>query len=535
MSYRIVHVSDAGLRLRRTNTSSIVSGLGVLFAVLFGMVGGGMVLGGSGQSVLIGWAFIVGAAFFSVGPGWIVSQRNTQDPRELVFDNEGAFLAVLQRRPSESPRGFLPYQELAGFTVRAETRRSSGTTASSTTRSYYTDHVVALQIKSGGTWDLMTYRSEAQAAASCALLTGGVRLDRVCGALPPAQLPAHIRRDESDRAVSLTWRNPFSLGMVLFLLLFFATFFSLIFIFSRLDHTGDHSFDWTLKLMAGVGGLVFLGSLWNIWRSAGGAHRVTVDAAQLQVERLDRTGAVESVKSVPIAEVLGIKFDFSDGSGATPLTVWTAEAQAVAARLQSGELSWAAIKAAVGEAPQRLTLDVGMLSVAERLNVENHLNALLRSRGSGPAPRAAERGAFLPHYWWERPSSEEAGSGDFLSGLLSNRAVGVLLMVTAPLPLAVLFAGIFLHKEGGSLAAMVLGLRVSTAVTSALALLVAYRLLRAGAAQVRAGLLGVCTLLALAPLAYGQLASQLAWANLAQVVLSIAAAMALLQLPEEER
>ena len=28
-------------------------------------------------------------------------------------------MAVLQRRPSESPRGFLPYQELAGFTVRA--------------------------------------------------------------------------------------------------------------------------------------------------------------------------------------------------------------------------------------------------------------------------------------------------------------------------------------------------------------------------------------------------------------------------------
>lgn len=539
MSYQIIHADERGVRLRRRNSGSILSAAGVLFGLLFLSVGGGLVLFGQGDSARMGWAFLVGGLFFGVGPAWLISQRGSMDPRELVFDNEHGFLAVLQRRPTQTPRGFVAYQELAGFNLRTETR-SAGVSQGGTTTSY-PSYIVELKFKTGGTWDLLSYRSERAAAATFALLCGLVKLSKPCLRLPDSPLPPHMRSDDLGSVVVLSWRNPFPIGICVFLLSFFATFFTLLYTFGRIDHSGQQSSDWHLRIMWGVGLMVFAGSLYNLWASYGGSHRVTVSTTALLVERLGLHGTVVAKNSVPIADVVGIKFDFGETAGATPLTVWTDAAKSLESRRQESDLrlDFAMLAKEVEVALSRISIDVGMLSVAERLSVECFLNQALRSRLAGRGVHSVVAHAPLdPSFWWEHRAplfvQDPGDSGGLLAVPLSNNALGILLMLSAPLPFGLLLFAMFTHGKSMLSPIALRAISPACVLTSLLAVWVALRLWRYRTGRLRAALLLVCALVSLVSSFRSGLTGLFLSAQLLQVILSIAAAIGILMLPDED-
>jgi hypothetical protein len=528
MDYQIIHCDAQGARLRRTNAHRLISALGVLFAALLGSIGGGMALFGQGQTFYTGLAFSIGAVLFAVGPALLIGKRAELDPRELIFDNEAALIVVLHGASKAAPRAFLPYEDAAGFAVRKDTEQSSASSSTTSTPVY----VVMLKLKYGGVWDLLSYKSEAAAAATCALLTASIKLDKPCPLLPEPVLPAHFRVDSASSLAALSWSNPFPVGMFGFVLLFFGTFFALMYLFRKISPSSAGGSETILRIMFGVGLFIFVTAVWSMIRSASGRQRVAVTPDEITVQRLSRTGEATSSRSMPMSQAIGFGFDFGETSGGTALRVLDAEAQAAMVRLQTGEASWSALLSDLKTtAKHRVTIDVGMLPMAERLNVMTYLNRALRTRRAAPekpSPRVGTPGFFF----WESAAQLGEPSG-FFERLTKNGSLGTLLIITAPLPLLILLTGALLIRNAAHRSLMLSTCFALQALACALAVVVAIRLLRAGRALIRAGLVALCALLVAVQLFLRTHPGGAAWPVMLLIPCSIAAGIALLQLPED--
>lgn len=530
MDYQIIHCDPKGVRLRRTNTHKLFSAMGVLFAALFGFIGGSMALFGQGQTFYIGLAFSIGALLFAIGPALLIGKRAELDPRELIFDNETALIAVVHG--PDAPRAFLPYEDALGFGVRKETPQSSSNTTTVSTPIY----IVMLKLRYGGVWDLLSYKSEEEAATTCALLHSSVKLDKPCALLPEPKLPAHFRVESDSSLAALVWKNPFPVGMFAFVVLFFATFFSLIYLFRKVaPETPGHP-DWILRIMFGAGVFIAVAVLWSILRGATSSQRIAVTADEVTVQRLSSSGEATNRRSMPAAEVIGVGFDFGETSGAAALRVLDAPAMEALSRLQTGETSLAAaftdLKTAVRH---RLTLDVGMLTMAERLNVMSYLNRALRARRPSATTTQPMVGA-PSSFWWELDTAlGAAGSAPrgLFGRLSSNGSVGMFSIIVAPLPMMILFGGTLMLKSEGPRSLLLRGCFALQALSCVLAIVVAVRLARAGRAYVRAGVSALCAVLVIAQLFLRTQPMGSAWPLLFLIPFSIAAGIALLQLPEE--
>lgn len=527
MDYQIIHCDSQGVRLRRTNTHKLFSAMGILFAALFGSIGASMALFGEGRTFYMGLAFSIAALLFAIGPALLIGKRAELDPREIIFDNEAALIVVMHGGP-DTPRAFLPYDDALGFAVRKD-RQSSSMNNTTVSTPIYT---VLLKLRYGGVWDLLTYTSEEAAATTCALLQGGVKLDKPCPMVPEPTLPAHFRVESDSSLASLVWQNPFPVGMLAFITLFFGTFFSLMFLFRKVSpETAGHP-DWILRIMFGFGVFIAIAVLWSVIRSATSSQRVAVTADALTVQRLSRSGEATNSKSLPTAEVVGVGFDFGDSSGAAALRVLDAQAMEAMARLQEGEKSFGAAFADLKTAMRhRVALDVGMLTMAERLNVMRYLNRAVRAR-KADAPKTPVKTGTPSSFWWESVTTLGASSSPF-GRLTSNGTLGALSIIVTPMPMLMLFSGAMMIKNTAYRALMLRACFALEAVACVLALIVAVRLLRAGKAYVRAGGSAVCAVLVVVQLFLKTSPTAAGWPLLFMIPFSIAAGIGLLTLPEE--
>lgn len=528
MDYQIIHSDSQGVRLRRTNMYKLLPVLGVLFAVLFGVIGGSMALLGEGRTSYIGLAFSIAALLFAIGPSLLAGNRANRDPREIIFDNDTSLIAVLHG--PNLPRAFLPYEDALGFAIRKDMQSSSSSSNTAVSTPVY---VITLKLKYGGVWDLLSYKSEESAAATCALLQASVKLDKPCALLPEPQLPANFRVESDSSLAAIVWSNAFPVGILAFVVLFFTTFFSLIHLFRKVSPETPGHPDWILRVMFGAGVFIAIVAIWNIIRSATGSQRVAVTGDALTVQRLSRSGEATNTRSMPMSEVVGVGFDFGGTSGAAALRVLDAAAVEALSRLQLGEASLDAAFADLKTAARhRVTLDVGMLTMAEQLNVMSYLNRAVRARRAD-LPKSQSKPGTPGLFWWESDTTLGATSRGPFGRLSSNGSIGALSMIVAPLPLLILFGGVLMIKNDMHRSLMFRGCFALQALSCGLAIVVAVRLMRAGRAYVRAGVSALCAVLVMVQLFLNMKPAGAAWPLLLMIPFSIAAGMALLQLPEE--
>src|SRR5262249_27459865 len=144
-------------------------------------------------------------------------------------------------------------------------------------------------------------------------------------------------------------------------------------------------------------------------------------------------------------------------------------------------------------------IDVGMLPMAERLNVVRVLHRALPAKSGEAAAASPPAGVPPLSYWWESAPTQAGATSELLgevpARLVRNGGLGFLIIISAPAPLALLIAGVLAHKEGDTSFPLLVDAFYAELFSGGLALVGIYRLVRARAALLRAGLLGLNVLL----------------------------------------
>lgn len=412
MAYRVTHADERGVRLRRTRGSYWLVALGLSFSAVL--------------AVLTFWpwpgkqrlhAVLIGTGALAIGtiPALIVRRRLRLDPHEIVFDNEQAVVAVVDRGATGSARGgvrgFIPYQDLRGFVVRGESRGERSSEGS------VSDHEVFLSCferQDGARWDLADFGSVEEAEGLRNVLRKHVRLDRRSQGAAAPTLPARVAAELSPSSVSISWRNRFDAATAGIEVVLLACYFAVFAAVAQTDVRATGAVATSTWVLIGLGAGMAVLLSWLKWRSARVSHCITIDRDQVEVVR--RFGAPRSPGSpddesrvveraaTPLRQVVGVRLEFTTQTGPAPLRLWTAAEADAEERLAEASMSFDRIQQLFGAALRPEAIDVGALTTAERLNLENYLNRVLRVRfreGWQSMLRDGERAFAGQHFFWE--------------------------------------------------------------------------------------------------------------------------------------
>lgn len=305
--------------------------------------------------------------------------RETQ-PALITFDHDlGA--AVVQMSASDEQKGFIRYDEISGFDIYVESRRSSssGSRGSST---YYHYHVFLKKID-GGEWHLFEFNTRDKAEALIAQLTSQIPKDRPFKVSNAPKLSSKIEKKEGLDKTVIHWQNKVNWWQPLFLGMFAVVFLSIVgSFFSFGADLGVFGF-----IVIGFILIVFVLVMFSVVRKmikdATTRYAVSVDHSNLEYYEFSKSsGAMKNKKALPLTEVQSVNYTFApskqyEQAGLTILT------QAQASRLEEyKQKPLEAVKDLFSSGNDPIKLSITALNPVECLQLENWLQELILKKGN---------------------------------------------------------------------------------------------------------------------------------------------------------
>lgn len=237
--------------------------------------------------------------------------ENTQ-PEQIIFDHDkGAVIVHMTKIGTE--RGHIRYDEIAGYDIYVESRRSSGS-GSSSSRTTYRYHVYVKK-KDGGEWHLFEFGDRAAAEAVILQLTALVPLNKPFTITEQPKLSPKIERKEGLDKTVIHWQNKVSITQPIFLVFFCIIFFSILSSFFTFDK-GGVGFDIFFMLIIGFILLVFCFVMFVVIREmikdATTRYAVSVDHTNLEYyEFSKKSGQMKNKRALPLTHVQSINYTFA--------------------------------------------------------------------------------------------------------------------------------------------------------------------------------------------------------------------------------
>lgn len=314
MAYKIVS-SDAHKLVMERESVAAATGIFVGVGALFFFIGAGL------NIFMDSWEmpFMLFRILFPLfGLGAIVAGlrnpkqvQNTQ-PEQFIFDHDKGAIVVQMTKMGDE-RGYIRYDEVAGFDIYIEKRSSSGS-GSSRSRTYYHYHIY-IKKKDGGEWHIMDFSDHATAQAMVAQLTAQVPLDKPFNISAQPKLTNKIEKKDGLDKTIIHWQNKVGWGQPVFLVVFSIIFLSILSSFFSFD-TGGGGIDWFFMIVIGfmlfVFGIVMFTVVRKLIKDATTRYAVSVDRTNLEYyEFSKKTGTIKDKKTLPLSMVQSISYTYS--------------------------------------------------------------------------------------------------------------------------------------------------------------------------------------------------------------------------------
>jgi hypothetical protein len=293
--------------------------------------------------------------------GGIALNTMLKIPGSLIFDNVRGALLVNEGKGRNAQQALIPYAEIESFQVRPHRQGKS------------TAYVAEMLKKDGAFWTLFSSGSQSKAGAFCETLKERASL-RESSALAEQPAPACVTMEESGDSTIIGWKNRYSIKNYL-------TTFILIGSMAMLMYGSRPYATSTTAYYAGLAFISFiiLFAIASMLNSIGRAHRVEIGRGLLSYRKtggLFRTGEF----SIPLAEIDSILFNFSLTSAETAIYVLTAGEKDMLQSIKRGAYGPADILNTVRAIKNARKLDIGPLSMSDRLGLESILQQAVMSK-----------------------------------------------------------------------------------------------------------------------------------------------------------
>jgi hypothetical protein len=384
MAYKIISSDQHKLVLERESVK-LAAGCVVAVGSLFFLVGLGL------NYFMDTWEmpfllFRVLFPLFGLGAilGGLFTPKQTQNtqPEQIIFDHDKGAVVVQMTKIGDE-RGYIRYDEIAGFDIYAEKRTSSGSGRSSS-RTYYHYHVF-IKKKDGGEWHVMDFSDHARAEAMVAQFTAQVPLNKPYNVTAQPKLTSKIEKKDGLDKTIIHWQNKVGWAQPIFLVMFGIVFLSILSSFFSFD--SDSGIDVFFYLVIGFMLTIFCIVMFVVARKlikdATTRYAVSVDHVNLEYyEFSKKTGAMKDKKTLPLNTVKNITYTFAPSkqyqdSGLRILTVADID---YAAEIKDKPLEGFKDMLKGNKGP--ITLSITALNPVECLQLENWLQELILKKSN---------------------------------------------------------------------------------------------------------------------------------------------------------
>ncbi len=344
-----------------------------IFILIFGGIGGMMLLFGLGSSQIIDDApFEVAFIFTSFGlifssAALLMFTMRFANPSAIIFDNGLQKVIIKQKNKDAQHVAAIPYTDIAGFGIRTKvTRSSSSSSGSSTTRTY----IVHWQKTDSSIWDLSSFEKRKKAQESLAALEAFFfREENAKSERMRVRFPKSIKKTVFADQVDLTWRNKITWKVVCFISILVG--FSLIVPALAQAESYMALVIISLFLTAITAGLGYY-----VWQSLFVVHGIRITKEQFSELRNGK-----EKKSLPLSEIAAINFDFKDAIGGSPLRVMTHKQKQDLSPSGDQKMDIKEISKLFTSAFKLFQINIEGLDVVEKVHLEEYLQQKLADFG----------------------------------------------------------------------------------------------------------------------------------------------------------
>ena len=298
--------------------------------------------------------------------GGIALNTMVRQPDSLVFDNVRGALLIHEGKGKNPRQSVLPYADIEAFQVRQHRQGKS------------TVYIAEMLKKDGAFWTLFCSGSTAKAGAFCGTLKERVSLLGTSAPSEPVKPAAVTMTDRGDTTL-IEWKNRYPLKSHILTILLIGSMAMLMY-GSRPFATSTTAYYVGLAFIS----FIILLAAVSLLNSIGRAHRVEIGREGLSYRKtggLFRTGEF----SIPLGEIDSILFNFSTLAGETAIYVLTGTEKETLQNVKRGSYAMGDIVKAVMIIKNARKLDIGSLSIGDRIGLEGLLQkaVLCLTGGSG--------------------------------------------------------------------------------------------------------------------------------------------------------
>lgn len=344
--------------------------------LIFGLIGGGMLAVGLitiwgrdyGEAVPIVGVILTSMGWVFAAAALLMYTLRNANPHRIVFDNTKGQVLISQRKARQEHSVGIPYNDIAGFSIRKEVK--SGSTSSSRTgsRTYYQ---VFWQKKDSSIWDVERFTSLKKATAFQEQLEAHLsRADQHLAATGTYKLPDVLTKEvRQDGTTAFRWKNTLSIPLVLFGVILMG--------FWGIDYVlylqGDAL---PFGIMTAILGLISLVLVFYIFKNFTTEYAIEITSSELLYLENE-----QKKKSIQLSDIAAVNFDLKKSMGGSPIRILT-HAQLEQVRQQGGSVALSDVINLIKSAMQIFQLQVEGLDVVDKVNLEHYLQEELEKAGA---------------------------------------------------------------------------------------------------------------------------------------------------------
>jgi hypothetical protein len=332
----------------------------LLFRLLFPLFGGG--------------AMVMGF--------YIPRMARQSTPQRITFDHDLGTVIIDMTVPS-SDIGYIRYDEIQGFEVYVEARRSSSSGSRTMSSTHYYYHVL-LRKKDGGSWAITEASSNEKAEEIKNQLTAQVNLNKPFTARAVTKLSTKIGKQEGADKTIIHWQNKVAWWTPIFLLVFSVVFISILAAVFSFD-LGDLGFlGYAIAgFMLLIFGFVMFTAVRNLIKEASTRYAIAVGRDHVEYYEFSKSsGVVKNTRTIPLQDVRNITYSFGEtgvyGQGGLSILTKRDLEQMERNKVKPME----AIKDFFSGKDKPINLAIAALNPVECLQLETWLQELVKSKGN---------------------------------------------------------------------------------------------------------------------------------------------------------
>ena len=304
---------------------------------------------------------LLGAGLFVAALGQLVSTQ-FRAPKRLIFDNARAQLLIDETGREDDHAAIVPFEAIEGFRWLPHAALSGAGHGSLSA-------VVEMTKHNGAVWTLSLLPSVEEAEAVAATLLGRLNLEQPGTPSPPHD-PKLVRVEQKGDETILSWKRRYSIAQSALLFAASAGLATAVF--------GTRVLVSSALLYGALGCATVLAALalYALFIAAVRSRRIVISSDRLRANC--RVGRIGNVR-VPLDEIDAVVFHFAP-SQRDMLFVLRADERKRLMALTRGKVSLEDALAARAMSSKLARIEVGDLTMPEKLNLEHLLRRLIHER-----------------------------------------------------------------------------------------------------------------------------------------------------------